>query len=177
MSTSNQCTMKNLLKITSSIIPFILVLTSIGVNALEPVAKIIKQENAPIRLQSYEAKYKEGGSYTREGIYHSVNYVNTSDQEIVAIQITFVSFDVWNELLDRTGGFALNNLSPEEKEEGSWVVTAYADSSFYTGVAYVSKVRFASGEIWEVNYDRILQELKQIESDLTREQLTNDQEK
>ena len=41
---------------------------------------------------------------------------------------------------------------------------AYA-VSFLTGVAYVSKVRFADGTIWAADLDAVAEELRKIEKD------------
>ncbi|MBC6946482.1 MAG: hypothetical protein DYH15_15065 [Nitrosomonas sp. PRO4] len=131
--------------------------------AIEPISKIIEQPNAPIKILSYTAKFSKGTQYSREGIQHSAEYQNTSDKTIVAIQLGLVSFDIWNEFLDRMGGISIRNLPPKIKEKGSWVATAYADFSFLTGVCYVSKVRFESGEIWVADLDVIADELRKIE--------------
>ena len=119
----------------------------------------------PLNITSYAAVYQEGGRYSTEGIRHTVEYKNNSGKTIVAVQIGLVSFDVWNEFLDRTGGVSLENLDPGESRKGTWVARAYADFSFLTGVAYVSKIRFIDGTIMEADLDAIAQELRKIEED------------
>lgn len=134
-----------------------------SVFAIEPISKVIEQPNAPIKIFSYDAKYDKGTKYTREGIKHAVEYQNVSGRKIVAVQVGLVSFDIWNEFLDRMGGVSIRDLQPDEKEKGAWIASAYADFTFLTGVSYVSKVRFDNGEIWSADLDTIAEELRKIE--------------
>ncbi len=65
----------------------------------------------------------------------------------------------------------MSPVAPSSKEKGGWVARAYADFSFHTGVAYVSKVRFEDGEIWTADLDAIAQEMRKIEKDFDVKQL------
>lgn len=151
---------------------FLLILAvAVPAIALQPTAKVISQPGTPIEIVSYRAAYVPGsGAYIQEGIQHAVEYKNVSGRVIDAVQIGLVSFDVWNEFLDRTLGLATDSLGPNAAKKGTWVARAYADFSFLTGVAYVSKVRFRDGEIWQADLDSIASELRQIEQnfDVTR---------
>lgn len=142
----------------------VLIVTSLA-SALGPESRILAVPGAPVIVTEYRAVYSAGGTYSQEGIEHSLKYQNVSTQDVVAVQFGLVSFDIWNEFLDRTGGVAMEYLKPQSEEDGTWVATAYGDFSFQTGVVYVSKVRFASGEIWKVDTNVVLQELKKIQSD------------
>lgn len=132
--------------------------------ALPPVAKILPQADSPVEITSYTANYQSGSQYASEGIYHAVEYKNNSSQLIVAVEIGLVSFDVWNEFLDRTRGAAMDLVQPGATKKGRWVATAYADFSFLTGVAYVGRVRFRDGTIWRADLDAIAQVLSEIEA-------------
>ena len=46
-----------------------------------------------------------------------------------------------------------------------WMAPRINDFAFHTGVAYVAKVRFASGEIWTADVESVVTELKKIEAD------------
>lgn len=139
--------------------------------AVEPVAKIIDQPSSPLTITTYTAKYQEGGRYATEGIRHEVQYKNTSNSQVVASQLGLVSFDVWNEFLDRTGGVSIDDIAPGGSKPGVWVARAYADFSFLTGFAYVSKVRFSDGRIWEADLDAIANEMRKIERGFDVEKL------
>lgn len=148
-----------------------LLLAATTAAALEPVAKIIAQPTSPVTVTFYSARYQEGGRYTTEGIRHNVEYKNTSNSAVVAVRIGLVSFDVWNEFLDRTGGVSIEDISPSGTDTGAWVARAYADFSFLTGFAYISKVRFADGRIWEADLDAIANEMRKIERNFDVEKL------
>jgi len=150
---------------------------TVQVWAIEPVAKIIGQKDAPIVITSYSDAYQVGSRYTSEGIRHSVKFKNTSARKIVAVQIGFVSFDVWNEFLDRTGGVSIEDIAPMESKKGTWVASAYADFSFLTGFAYVSHVRFSDGIIWSADLDAIAEEMRKIERDFDVQKLKGKPEK
>jgi hypothetical protein len=84
---------------------------------------------------------------------------------VVAIQLGLVSFDIWNEFLDRTAGVTMDILPAQATSKGMWVASRYADFSFHTGVAYVSKVRFEDSEIRVAGLGAIVAELKKIQAD------------
>lgn len=157
---------------------FLLILiAAVPVRALQPTAKIIAQPGAPIEIVSYRAVYVSGsGAYIQEGIQHAVEYKNVSGKVIDAVQIGLVSFDVWNEFLDRTLGLTTDTFGPNTSKKGTWVARAYADFSFLTGVAYVSKVRFRDGEIWKADLDSIASELRQVQKDFDIKKLEKQSE-
>ncbi len=152
-----------------TILAFLLAATQ--VYAIEPVAKIIAQKGSPIEITSFSAAYQPDGTYQREGIRYEVKYKNIGDKEIVAVQMGLVGFDIWNEFMDRTGGIAIENIKPGASEEGTWVASAYAEFSFLTGFAYISKVRFSNGQIWEANLESIANEMRKIEKGFDVEKL------
>lgn len=148
-----------------------------SVHAIEPVAKIIEQLESPLQITDYSASYRTGSTYTSEGIRHAVKFKNISQQAIVAIQIGLVSFDIWNEFLDRTGGVSIQDIAPGISGSGTWVANAYGDFAFLTGFAYVSKVRFSDGTIWNADIEKIADELRKIEIDFDVKVLKSDSKK
>ena len=145
--------------------------------AIEPMAKIITQKNAPLIITSYSATYHEKDRFTPEGIHHEVEYKSATNRKIVAVQIGLVSFDVWNEFQDQTGGVSIEEISPGASENGTWITRVYADFSFLTGFAYVSKVRFSDGTIWTADLDAIAKEMRKIELDFDVQKLKDKPEK
>ena len=128
--------------------------------------RIINQPTSPIKITSYNAVYIDSSStYVSRGIHHNLEYENASGRTVLAVQFGLVSFDIWNEFLDRTGGVTMEAIAAGSKEKGKWVATSYADFSFHTGVAYVSKVRFDDGEIWSADLNSVVLELRKIEKD------------
>jgi len=145
---------------------------SAGAQRVATATRIMNQPTAPIKIMSYRAVYIDSGStYISRGIHHNLEYENASGRTVVAVQFGLVSFDIWNEFLDRTGGITMERIAPGSKETGKWVATSYADFSFHTGVAYISRVRFDDGEIWSADLSAVLLELRQIEKDFDASRL------
>ena len=151
-----------------------LLLIVVQSKATDPEAKIIAQQNAPVEITSYSAVFRTGTKYSSEGIVHSITYKNTSERTVAAMQFGLVSFDIWNEFLDRTGGITIEDVAPGGTDKGSWRATAYADFTFLTGFAYVSKVRFSDGEIWIADLEAIAEEMRKIEQDFDVQKLEED---
>src|SRR5215467_4695625 len=83
---------------------------------MTPSTRIINQPTAPIKIVSYAAIYFGSSStYISRGIHHKLEYENSSGRTVVAIQFGLVSFDIWNEFLDRTGGVTIDTLTPASK--------------------------------------------------------------
>ena len=154
--------MSNKLRV-AFVLVFAVLIGSAGVAKLNPENRVIAQIGAPVKIVSYKASYNSGSKYVTKGIHHNLEYENTSGKEIVAIRFGLVSFDVFNRFIDRTGGIDMDEVEPNKTSKGSWVARAYADFSFHTGVVYVDKVRFASGDIWHADVDTIVQDLQKIE--------------
>lgn len=133
--------------------------------AQKPVTIVVEQTDAPLTIRAYDASYSEGGRYSTKGIRHEVTYSNTSGRKIVASQIGLVSFSIFNKFLDRTGGIDMDDIEPNATADGTWVASSYADFSFHTGIAYVARVRFEDGEVWEADLDEVTRALRKIESD------------
>jgi hypothetical protein len=147
---------------------------------LKSSTRIVDQADAPVKILEYTASYFSGDNkYITEGIHHNVTYANSGDREIVAVQFGLVSFDVWNRFLNRTNGLDRDGVKPAEKRptKSSWVTRPYGDFSFLTGVAFVNRVRFADGTIWEADEKAIVDELRKIESDFDAANLKEKRER
>lgn len=151
---------------------FLLTLNSAFPQRITPETRILTQSTSPIKILSYSGTYAPSGSrYVDRGIHHELEFENTSGRNIVAIEFGLVSFDVWNEFLDRTGGITMQLLEAGKKDKGEWVASRYSDFSFHTGVAYVSKVRFDNGEIWSADTNAVLAEMRKIQKDFDAAEL------
>ena len=139
--------------------------TQPGAVAAPPPAdhRILVQEDAPVEITFYVAMHQPRGTNSREGIQHSLRYRNVSKRRIVALQFGLLAFDIFNEFQDRLGGFTIQDVEPGEETYGSWLASARAEAAFYTGVAYLSKVRFEDGEVWSADLDQITRQVQEIE--------------
>jgi len=65
----------------------------------------------------------------------------------------------------------LDQIEPEGVDKGTWVATALSDFTFLTGVAYVNRVRFENGEIWEADIKNVLSVLTAIQEGVEAEDI------
>lgn len=143
-----------------------LIVLMLGVNVfceIDPVNIYINFPDSPVKIISYLATYSPETKYSNEWIVHKTEVQNVSNQDIVAYQMLFVSFDYFNNYLDKITGFSKTTIQSNEKHSGVWRSYSYGSFTFLTGVAFVNKVRFADGKIWVANENQILTELKKIE--------------
>jgi len=140
----------------------------------------LKQSNAPLTITQYSASFEEersGGRYSSgnpDQINHSVTYINSSNKNIVALQIGLASFDAFNGFMGRFSGWTTEKVAAGESKKGEWSHRPYAAFSFKgygTGVAYVNAVRFEDGSIWRANLKEILAEMQKFEKELKAEDL------
>ena len=161
-------------RLSKVLVVLVTVLCMASVAAAQPPPaehRILVQADAPIGITEYTARYQPRSTRQSEGIRHSLNYRNVGDRKIVAVQFGLLAFNIFNEFQDRLGGFTIEDIDVGSTEDGAWVANALAESAFYTGVAYVSKVRFEDGEIWTADDDEVLSQLREIEQDLNIEAL------
>ena len=116
-----------------------------------------------VQIEKYTAKYQAGP--TDEGILHTVYYQNISERTLVAVEMGFVSYSVFNELINISKGVDMAPPHPGKyKQMNQLVRFEPSDFAFYTGVVYVSRVRFASGEIWEADTAVVVDALLEIDA-------------
>ncbi len=133
---------------------------------IEYVSKIIEQPDAPIKILTYKTSY---GMHSKiamvgektEGVRHQTEYQNISQRGILAVQIEYEMFNVFDEYLGSSWAVKTDYLKPNDKDKSDGV--ADQGFTFLTGVAFVSKVRFDNGEVWHANLDAIAQELAKID--------------
>jgi len=130
---------------------------------LPPVGNLINLQGSPLKILTYYPEYIEDSKSSTKGIVHRIMMKNISGQEVVAYKMLFVSFDSFNEFINKIGGYSNDSILPNEMGGGVWRTHPFGDFSFLTGVAFVQKVRFADGSVWSAKQDVILAELKKIE--------------
>ena len=151
----------NIIK-TSVLLMFLSLIVCANSWAISPVAKIIKQSNIPIVIKSYNVD-REDNRLNGFSIKHEISYKNTGKQRIEAIEFSFVSFDVWNEFLNKLDGVSMSANDVGDSEKGTWIVRPYGAFSFQTGFVYVNRIRYEDGIIWIANRQEIRDELKTIQ--------------
>lgn len=153
-------------------------LSGFAPSAIAQSTVILDQTAAPFDITEFSASYQEGGRYSSEGVRFDVSFSNGTDKAAVAYAIGFFAFDVFNRPLSRPlEGFSVTTIAPGEKGNGAWVQRMSSPALFKeygTGVAYVARVRFGDGSIWNYDEENVLKQLQEFESSLTLEDLERD---
>ena len=140
--------------------------------ALRPEHRVVDQPDAPVQVTAYRTEFLKRTAEAPEGLRHDLEYRSRSDQRIVAVQFGFVSFDVWNEFLERHAALGSDALDANERKRNSWFTATASGVAFLTGVVYVERVRYANGEIWTANLDSIVIAMQSVQKDFSADQLT-----
>jgi hypothetical protein len=148
-----------------------------GRNMIKPENHIVQQDQCPVVINQYKAAYSSTES--SRGIKHKLHYNNATDRLIVAVQYGFVSFNIWNEFIDKASGVSIENIRGK-LEKGpefwnAWTSNCYGGSSFHVGFTYVDRVRFENGDFWECDKKAITAQMQEFEENFSIEFL-EDQE-
>jgi len=133
---------------------------------LERESYIVKQENCPIEISDYKMEYYE----RRKGIWHTTQFINITDKEILAIEFRFVLIDVFDEFLSHHSHVKIEKIIPQTEKKKRDAETPYKSNSFHSrrnidvqhalkSYVYIYKVRFLNGEIWECDWDSIVKQV------------------
>jgi len=139
---------------------------------------ILTQEGAPVVILKYKPSWAFHPGIEPNYVQHEVQIKNVSEKKIVALKFKFMSLNVFNEFLGEMNYINVpdfGGVNPGSKAEmdGRQLVDdfpffmCYRAKSFInygTGIAYVSKVRFEDGTIWEADESNISEQLEEIQS-------------
>lgn len=151
---------------------------------LDPVLRIADQPDSPIKITAFTARIQLGeGRYyslSESGVVMNTGYRNTSGRKIVAVQLAFFAFDVWNDSIG--GSYAYSYPMPGDYPMPPEVTVSNAVESlasgastdrtinlahsnptlFLTGLVGVSKVRFEDGEVWRASPQDWLSQIEDL---------------
>lgn len=135
---------------------------------------IVDQPNSPIALSEYAAEYQERNSYQSEGVRHDVNTKNISNRSIVAFELGFAMFSVFNEFMDTSSGVSMDGLDAGDDDDGAWVANSLNAFTFHTGVAFVRQLRYENGDVWAADMSVVEERIQKIQSEFDASQLEKD---
>jgi hypothetical protein len=138
---------------------------------LDRVTVVISQPTAPVAISNFETNDR-GGRFTADNVERSsrgFRWRNIVDRVIVAVEIGVVECDVWHQFLEYSLYTDFTELEPGDDEDGGYSfsqnATRYQLSTIQTPFAYVSRVMFEDGEIWEGDLEQIAEEIRRVEND------------
>lgn len=120
--------------------------------------------DCPVEIEDYFCNYNGGtGMSTIVNIGHGATIKNRSNRNIIAVSVGYLSFNVWNEFLDVMFCEKVTTIAPNQKIKTLGCVKEHPKThTFFTGVAFVWRVRFEDGEIWNADRDFIINKLNKL---------------
>ena len=137
---------------------------------LDRVAVIISQPTSPVEIYDF-SRTDRSGRFTTTGdeLYVNARWRNIVDRLIVAVEIGVLDFDVWHEFLEYQLINNFEKLEPRDDNRLNYSFTQhgtkYQITRIQTSFAYVSRVMFEDGEIWERSLEQVTEEVQKTEPD------------
>lgn len=138
-------------------------------------ALILRQKDAPATITRHEVSYLPPNAGLAAGITHNTTCKNNAGKEILALEVGFADFDVFNRFLRVSHQLRLAPL-PADRESG-WERSVHrsfglhAFEKYGTGIAYVKAIRFADGDVWRADPAEVLTEMQQFDREVTKDNL------
>ena len=127
--------------------------------------KLIADSCPSVKLLMFEF----GNSRYENADHHQAGFTwqNKTKQDVVAVEIVVLRYDPFNRpMIGERTTFAgkmdpkKDPLKPNEKETDGTDELGFDDT--FTGIAYVSSVRFADGTVWMADQDDVAKKVKAL---------------
>lgn len=120
---------------------------------------------------------KSGRNDGRGDFLYSTNYALETNVDIAAIEVRFLTFDIWGDHLKTLSATNIQDMKSGDtlKLAASWSVFSENEvSEFYASIAYIAQLRTKAGRVIKANHSVVLQEAQKFsakfkESDLEQE--------
>lgn len=113
--------------------------------------------------------YKPGGNYSSGSYQYTAAIPITATDTISAIEIRFLAFDIWGELIRSLSDTEVEDILPGKHVfEPSWNVFSENEASeYYASIAYIARVRTRAGRVLEGDRDAIVTEARKFSKGFT----------
>ncbi|MCS4054104.1 hypothetical protein [Salinibacter ruber] len=114
-------------------------------------------QDAPVLLHEYNTEITTENQ--GKVVEHRVSYVHQADTAVLGVEFGFIEYNLFRDLLDYSLVIE-TETTKNGKHEATFVNSPRGAFSFHEGVAYVSRVRLANGEVWEADTDDVLRQTR-----------------
>lgn len=130
----------------------------------------INNPNIPVRLTGgYGIKTDYNKKY-----YYQTTYKIKSNEDIVAIKVNFLTFDIWGKHIRSLSSTHIKDIeaNKETKLEAKWRVYSEGEvSDFYASIAYISQVRTKAGKVIKTDTTSVLEEAQKFSKQFSESDL------
>ena len=123
-------------------------------------SQVLNLKEQPLSITEFKYTVRARES-TEDNFSVSYKFLNTTDKPILAAEFRILFFDIFDRPLDNLSLYMVEKtLSAKTEDKG---VAVFGISNFflvYKAIAYVSRVRFEDGTIWESDYKEVANSLQ-----------------
>lgn len=137
----------------------------------------IHDDNLPIDIVGtvgITTIYEDGGRYSSGGYRYYTLYEVTAKEDIVALEINFITFNIWGEKVKTLSATEIIDIAAgsNKKLNGTWNVSSENEvSEFYASIAYIAQVRTKSGKVYKANPTLIIRQAQKYSSKFSESDL------
>jgi len=114
--------------------------------------------------------YELGEGYSSGEYIYKANYIINAQEALSAIEVRFLTFDVWGNHIRTLSSTDIVDLPAGRKHvfDAKWPVYSENEvSQFYASIAYIAQVITAGGRIIKTNPNIIIEEARKFSSKFT----------
>ena len=118
----------------------------------------------------------DGSRYSRGNYRYKATYTVRVTQPVVAIEVRFITFDVWGDRTRALRATDVKDFAPGDYPlDAEWNLYSENEASeHYASIGYVAAVRTKTGEIYRADVDAITDAARKYMSDFTSDLLDED---
>ena len=120
--------------------------------------------------------YQRGGTYSSGGYRYKADYSIRVDEPVVAIEVRFITFDVWGERTRALSATDIRDFAPGDHTlDAKWNLYSENETSeHYASIAYVAAIRTKAGEIHRADIGAVTDAARHYMSSFTSDLLEED---
>lgn len=122
--------------------------------------------DAPVELDNYSAGVG-GPRGQAETIVHSIRFTSREPNEIHAVQVGFLSFDIMGQMMDNHVETYVRSGRPQPQVVLGYIMDVHHRTSFASSIAYVRAVRFSDGRVWKADLGGLVARAKQFDRNVS----------
>jgi hypothetical protein len=110
----------------------------------------------------------------RGDYYYQAEYKISARESLSAIEVRFLTFDVWGNPMRPLSATEVFDLKAGDSKEFTPRWNAYSEndvSDFYASIAYIARVRTATGKVLDASVPSVLEEAKKFSQKFTVQDL------
>jgi len=121
---------------------------------------VVPEAASPIVISRCAVEYLPPGDVPRERVTYAAAYANSGVKKVVAVEIAFLSFDVWNQFMGADLFLQRDTLISDGRRQDSWGKVVERWDGLFATYAYVARVRYEDGQMWSANREAIVAEVQ-----------------